>query len=304
MIHQFSLLPVLLTMLAANANAQVSGNSTQEIIGYLSRSLSPVEEIGMGSGCQDRSDDRAAAVALAKQGDAATKDVGRAIDILEMSPDGVAFNEHSVWLLYAYAKMKRGDARPKIRGPIATRGSLPSSATLDRLIALSLSLTSYISESHSPPALRMADGRSFFCRPQEPRDALDQFLFAWITNNVDLLEASLGRRADETLKAIRNHGEWMKFRNELSPHGLGGAAIGYSFKIAGRWSLPEEALEATADSNIANLEGDAFSLDTDFTDRNGKECGRYTVRFLNTATRGTGLLDIESTRSTSQVCFV
>jgi hypothetical protein len=63
----------------------------------------------------------------------------------------------------------------------------------------------------------------------------------------------------------------------------GGVAVGYRFEVPGRWSEPEETLEQESGVLAAPItEGPHFDLDTQFTNRSGGDCGRHSVKFVET----------------------
>jgi hypothetical protein len=65
----------------------------------------------------------------------------------------------------------------------------------------------------------------------------------------------------------------------------GGVAVGYRFEVPGRWSEPDDTLEEkTGDVAAPIMEAPHFDLDTQFTDRSGRNCGRHNVKFVKTPT--------------------
>jgi len=57
-------------------------------------------------------------------------------------------------------------------------------------------------------------------------------------------------------------------------------AVGYRFEVEGQWSEPEETLKQPERYENPRLASGKFSLNTQFTDRAGKDCGRYKVDFV------------------------
>jgi hypothetical protein len=148
---------------------------------------------------------------------------------------------------------------------------------LDDAIALSLGLTSYVSDSRSGI-------RRFRCvRSPEPRDALDQLILAWEKNDRSMLEASLGPRARGALTALLKGSTWEAMQSELWQGKSGdGLAVGYRFGISGGWAEPDETLEQEREPGDAAVlsQQDDFRLDTFFKDRSGKDCSKHSVSFV------------------------
>jgi hypothetical protein len=258
--------------------AQTSETSISSLVKFLSRAPSPIEAMGMESGCPDYAQDRHAAIALAQRGESAIPEIEKKLGFdANQEPPSMGSFDHVAWLLYAYARIGGTGASQQIR---SHAHSLPGPAW-DRAMALLLSLTSYVSESHSPPALRMSDGRIFFCRPQEPRDALDQLISSWQRNDRKSFEATLGPSAATTLNAMLDRRTWPAMRSTFWHHREPNVAIGYSFSTPGRWSEPEEALKNELPSQSALEHAGEFEIDTTFTNGSGKECGRRGIRFVS-----------------------
>ncbi len=266
--------------------AQPSDASISSLVRFLGRAPNATEAMGLESGCPDHTQDRRAAIALARQGESAIPAIEKELGFNSNDGSPAMWSDHKVWLLYAYVKISGTGAIQKIRNHAH---EVPE-PHWDRAMALSLSLTSYISESHSPPALRMFDGRVFFCRPQEPRDALDQLISAWERDDRRSFVGSLGPDAATTLDAMLERRTWSEMRAALWHHKESTLALGYSFKAPGRWSEPEETLNSDEPHQSAPDRTGEFEIDTTFSSASGKECGRRTVSFITTAARDGALL--------------
>jgi hypothetical protein len=143
---------------------------------------------------------------------------------------------------------------------------------MDGAIAISLALTSYVSDSL--PLLR-----NISCtRGPEPRDPLDRLILGWERNDRPWLEASLGPRARVSLNSWLDHQPWADMRQQLWPVQSAGVAVGYRFEIAGRWSEPIWTLPEPSANGV---QAPDFDIETHFTDRFGNNCGRKRIRFLS-----------------------
>jgi len=266
-----------------------SDDSVRGLVTFLSRPASALEAMGLEGGCPTSSEDRSAAISLSEQGDSAIPEIEKAISLMER---GELQSEHSAWLLYAYAKVRGAAAYPRIAAMAREERLSSLEPTWDRLIALSLSLTSYVSESHTIPALKMADGRLFFCRKQEPRDALDKLIVAWMNNDRRSLEGSLGTKARTILDSQVTHETGIEWRAMLKrSKTITSSSVGYLFGVSGRWSDPEEPLTSGVATMSVAMDKGEFDLDTKFTDSTGKECGRRPIRFVHSSGASQGSLD-------------
>jgi hypothetical protein len=207
------------------------------------------------------------------------------------------------WLLLAYGKIKGEDAFQRLQRLMANARASFIRPALDQSAALALGLTSFVSNSSVPPALRMIDGRVFYCRAQEPRDALNQLIVAWNTNNRQSVESSLGPIAGAAMASLIARRSWDDFRTEIWRDGH---PVGYKFEWPGRWSDAEETLEE--DGSNTRRTGDP-SIPTDFRNSAGGTCGKQVVRFLDRGSVRDGSLvflinnpDIESLLRTISTC--
>jgi hypothetical protein len=234
----------------------------------------------------------AAARSLVRFGPSALPAIEEVLDSMERQNQSSTLGDGAKWLLLAYGKIVGPAAVPRLRRMIDSGSRAPfAMPTVDRAIALSLGLTSYVSRLHVPPALRMIDGRVFFCRTQEPRDGLDRLIFAWETNDLALLEASLGPRALVALGSLLRAKTWDNVRVEIMPEKIVGEAVGYKLDAAGHWAQPEETLEerhASDDTNPSSA--DELELQTLFTSRWGKDCGTRSIAFVRVGSDRDGSL--------------
>jgi hypothetical protein len=177
---------------------------------------------------------------------------------------------------------------------------------LDQSVALSLNLTSYVSSFRKPkehpckvgatdavtlssrpckPTSREIPMQSIRCdRGNEPRDVLDRLILASETGDRLLLGWGLGPNAQLALRQLPG-----KIPPPARARSSGPAAIGYRFRVAGRWSEPDETLKEEKQPTIIPGNAASFELETIFYNRLGSEC--ETVRIVFTRIPETGWRD-------------
>ncbi len=226
--------------------------------------------------CGQTTADLEAATSLAKLGNSAIPEIERALEAIEKP--GNRWKYGSQWLARAYAKIKGPAAYPRLRRMEGDPKLGLDRDNFDTAIALSFGLTSYVSDS-------LPRIRSFSCaRGPEPRDPLNQLILGWETNDRRWLQASLGPSARAALNSLLAGRTWGEMRADLWRDKSGsGVAVGYRFEVPGRWSEPDHTLEEeTGDVAAPIMEGPHFDLDTQFTNRSGGDCGRHSVKFIET----------------------
>ena len=276
-LREGALLAFLILLSVNTQTAKAQGKTAADLIRFLTYQSDRPDKGNVRMGlfsCGPVTADLAAAKSLARLGDSAIPEIEKELDAIEMH--GYQSGDGSSWLELAYARIKGPDAYPRLR----RMGGNPRLGfdrhNLDSSIALSLSITSYVSDSR----LLL---RSIRCtRGPEPRDALDQLILAWERNDRLWLEASLGPRASAALNLLLKGRTWADLRAELW-HGRspGGVAVGYRFDIPGRWSAPQETLDEEGSSGAVALP-DNPDLETRFKNGSGGDCGRRRVKFLKT----------------------
>jgi hypothetical protein len=287
-IHAFSML-FLAVVLGIDSKAQVREGPAAGLVRFLQRAPDDVESFGMGNGCADSRPDRLAAMALVSLGEPVVPEIEKALDSI-VKPNRLSeVWRHSVWLLYAYAKIKGPGAYPRLQGIVNSPMADQLGAAVDRAVALASGLTSYVSSFHQPPGLRMTDGRTFFCRAQEPRDALDRLILGWEKNDLSLVQASLGPNARSALNRFLKENLGSSHPEPPQSPMFG---VGYRFDVAGRWASPEETLDEKTggDGDIEPRFTDP-QLETMFTTSSGRDCGRVRLSFLNSGSARDGQLE-------------
>ncbi len=218
-------------------------------------------------------EDRAIAAALAHQGEAAIPELDRALDDVTKRGENSRFFQNGGWLAFAYARILGTAAVPRFRGMERRPGLVGLGRSLDQAVALSLGITSYVSSFGW-------HGSAVICRRGEPRDALDQLIFSLERNDRSQFESSLGPDARSALGQMLDGKSWESVRREFwHERPLGQGAVGYAFDIPGRWSEPEETLQASRGDEPAPVTSQDFGLDTQFKAGDGGDCARFTVKF-------------------------
>ena len=260
--------------------------SPSELIRFLTyQSDRPGKEttlLGLRS-CGTTPPDLAATRSLVEFGVSAIPDLERALSSIEKRGERSEFAFNGGWLLLAYAKINGPAAYPRLQRMIDNPKFAFLEIDLDRAVALSLAITSYVSGSLVPV-------RILHCsRGEEPRDALDQLILAWERNDRPWLEASLGPSAKAALSSLLESKAWGSLRNKLwrgtSDHRVG---VGYRFETSGPWAEPEETLEWEKSQDAPS--GTAFQFDARLKNRFGTDCGRQRVRFLKAPAGNGGTL--------------
>jgi len=199
---------------ASTRNAVAQDTSAVDLIRFLSYQADrPHKGIeGILFGCGQVTADLAAAISLANLGEAAIPEIEKTLDAIEKRGWGWG----SSWLQLAYARIKGHAAYLRLRRMEGDPGLGFDRKNVDSAIALSLGLTSYVSDS------RLAI-RSIRCtRGPEPRDALDRFILGWQRNDRPWLEASLGPTARAAVNSLLNGRTWAAVRvNDFETAGMG-----------------------------------------------------------------------------------
>lgn len=226
--------------------------------------------------CGQYRQEREWANSLANLGTSAIPEIEQALDSIEKLNGQSVFAFHGGWLAYAFAKIRGPAAYPRLLRMLQNRHLYFLNDELDGAAALSMGLTSFVAGSDVSMGIRQCG------RLEEPRDALDHVILAWERNDRRLLEANLGPRAKGALGVLLKERNWGEMRSELW-RGRSGSrvAVGYQFRISGRWSEPAENLD---DGRLYGdeLQSQAPEIETVFKDIAGGECGTYRVSFLNT----------------------
>jgi hypothetical protein len=295
-------------LLACGGPCAAQAQSSMDLIWFLTGQSYRPDRGPEGSGlfsCGQVVADHRAGVALAKLGDLALPDIEHELDAIETHAHNPEFG--SDWLELAYAKIKGSAAYSRLRKMEAEAD--PGRQYLDRAIALSLGLTSFVSASKSVTSkfpyqcrkntdVNTASLIVGACRPgthaeqlmnihcdryEEPLDALNQFIGALETNDEIFFELQLGPDAKAALDALLEGRTWDNLRAAILQENKtpGDLAVGYRFEIPGRWSEPAETLEEN--SAYAGRPPSA-ALETHFKTRSGADCGRSEVHFLLTPT--------------------
>lgn len=209
--------------------------------------------------------------ALVAAGNDAIPQIERALESIEKLSRGSEYTPNANFLLSAYAQTAGPTAVKRLLAMEDNIGLQFLRVALDDALAVSLDLTSYISSLH--PSVRRS-----LCRDDEPRDALDQLIAAWLENDRNGLDGSLGPSAINALVSMTKKSSWHDVRAQLFAHPESvPTAVGYQFEIPHPWSVAEmmrgtHPYVETASSHPV--------LDTRFTTRSGVVCGRSRISFI------------------------
>ena len=255
------------------ANGQLQNEPPSKLIKFLTyqsgRALKSSDGI-LGCGVDEEGlADRKTVQSLVAMGTAAIPALEEALDSIEEEGQRSVFAVNVRWLLYSYARIQGAQAFPRFRRMADNPKSDFLRFWLDDAIGLSFQLTAYVSQQ--PP-------RMYRCRGAQPRDALNELILAWETDDRPLLEGSLGPRAKTALRSLLQGRTWGTMRAELWHAASGtGVGMGYRFEIPKGWSDPEMMLEKLV---LRGISEDNPELDTQFVNRSGVGCGLQTVTFI------------------------
>jgi hypothetical protein len=262
-------------LLSCNALGQTKERSPSELIRFLTYQSDDRTGKPWVFRCGLINTDREAAAYLATFGDSAIPELERALDSIAAGGERSPFSVNGGWLLLTYARIRGQAAAPRLRKMSDDPKLKSSSLTfdLDSALALSLGLTSFVSESREPTDV--------VCRAEQPRDVFDRFVLAWERDDPAALEASLGSNAKAALNLLLRQRTWEEIRaKSWRSQARSGIAMGYRFETRGLWSEPEETLRQGEREQV-DFTPDALSFDlvTVFRDRFGVDCGRRRVKF-------------------------
>jgi len=310
------LLGFALLVAAGGATGQTVPQSPAELIRYLTYQSDRPDRHGGKKGenlafdcgqlLGQGQDDRALATSLVKMGESAVPAIEEALDSYEARGGKSNVPSQAGWVLLAYARIKGPAAFPRLHRLIGNPNLAYRAGSIDFSIALALGLTSYVSsfarmpaldDTHVctvagstaeelkvtpcvPPSREKSPFRIHCGRGDEPKDALDDLILAWETDDRLLLETNLGPNAGLALEQLLKGKTWAAMRSELWPGpSERGVEVGYRFDIAGRWSEPDEML--LEERAPRGFEGDTArpQIETLFTNSSGGACGKVLLKF-------------------------
>jgi hypothetical protein len=246
--------------------------------------------------------ERSVARELASRGKTAVPELDRVLGSIERDGEDSPFFDRSGWFLFAYARAQGPLSVSRLVRMFGSPKLDSLHISLDRAIALSLGLTSYVSSDRE-------SGQMIICRRHEPKDALDEFLLALERGDRSELESSLGPEARMALDHLLERKSWEAVHQELWPTSPSGqSGVGYLFDIRGRWSEPEETLEENRDEGDDPLTEPEVALETQFKTSSGKDCAKDVVRFHKGSELGRPKYLVDNTKlgdliSSISICF-
>jgi len=273
------LLDIGLALFACSASGQSTVKAPSEIIASIADregSWSRYVFSSCGISAKDERD-RALATQLTREGPPAIVQLEQVFDSLQARGTGSPYFERPDWFFLAYATMLGPASGERLRAMIADPRLVNLQVDLDRALAVSFGVTSYISSARKW-------GPGDLCRRPEPRDALDELITAIEQGDFSRLQRALGPAAIAALRQTQGERSWEDFRRavwRIPPSGQ--SAVGYLFDIRGRWSEPEQVLEGPSryhrDYGDAPVLADDFELVANFRANNGNDCGTHVVDF-------------------------
>jgi hypothetical protein len=148
-------------LLATLASCRADGETAAHLIDELTYQSAgqQARDAVMRLGCGKDGEDRAVARSLAKLGLSAIPALQQALDSIESLGDASKFSFNSGWLILAYARIEGPAALPQLQKMIGNPKLDFLQVSLERAVALSLGLTSYVSEFRDPSRYSIAAGR-------------------------------------------------------------------------------------------------------------------------------------------------
>jgi hypothetical protein len=280
MINPFrSAMPPLLLALALQVlpicGTTHAAENTADLIRQLTyQSQRPAKQaflLGLST-CGDREDDRAIARALLANGASAVPDIEKALGSLSREGELSRFAPNAGLLIFVYSRLRGPAALPRLRAMMGNPRLRFLRAELDRSIAASLALTSYVSADRMP-------ARVFHCgRSDEPRDALDLLILAWERHDRLWLDASLGPHGKAVLGMLTEGQDQGRRRARLWLGTTGGVVgVGYRLEMPGVWSQAEDLLSRPHPLGAGFPP--SISLLAQFVNGAGGSCGDFQVKF-------------------------
>jgi len=212
-----------------------------------------------------------------------------AFDSIEALGERSPFAFHDSQLMNAYARIRGPAAYPRLLGMLQNRRLTGSEEELDSAIATALNLSSYVSDMRGTiPVFGQHTGRRERCAPPGTTDPLNDLILAWETDDVRLLEASLGPSAIASLKSMLAGKTWEGLRAEIWPEPPSrGVAMGFELRDSGTWSPPGDGPDGIGAANNGSehtmgLEIMSAEINALFKDGSGNICGKRRIRFRTT----------------------
>ncbi len=221
-------LVVLFLLFHSGGTAQTQAQTASDLIKYLTYQTNrpPTRDMDVAVSCgvfaRMDSEDRAAAQSLVKLGAAALPDLNAAFDSIKKSGSASKFGYNAAWLLFAYAKIEGPTAFRRLRKMRGDPNFGFLDASLDTAAALSLDITSYVSDwRQSIPDIE--------CSGPSPRKSLDRLILTWERND-----------------HVKRNGK---------------IAVGYAFNPRSPWAQPPEMQEDYHHTRIEDIELDTVFKD-------------------------------------------
>jgi hypothetical protein len=242
-------------------------------------------------GTQEEWDDSEAEEALVGLGAGAVPALEAAFDSIEALGQKSPFAFHDSQLMNAYARIKGRAASHRLLRILYDPRLSSSEGDLDSAMAVALGLTSYVSDmSGTIYVFGTTVRRRQYCAGPRPTDPLNDLILAWETDDVRLLEASLGPRAKAALISLLAGKTWEGLRAEIWPEPPPrGVAVGYQMESWGVWSESREGPSGTDFGDVLKsgehdmgLKIMSAEIDAVLKNGSGNDCGRRSIKFRTT----------------------
>jgi len=268
--QQFAITIILLTALAERCEGESA--TVSDLISFLTyqsgRSKIELELPNRATSIGAYEANLATAQRLVKMGVKALPQLEDVLESLQREGAQSRFLVNSGWLLLVYARIKGPTACCRLRGLNAHSRTAFIRHSADRAIALS--------------APETPDWTFLHPHYRQPRDALDQLIRSWESDDRTAFESSLGPSAKDSLHSLIRDQGWTELRNRLTHGSVGGfRGIGYHFDGSEAWMRSDETLDVAYDYPA---ETGRYPKQVDsivyFVHESGDECGRAPIKLV------------------------
>jgi hypothetical protein len=279
-------------MLTDRAWCQPPKQSAEELIRFLTHQAPGQTQAAEPVGCGDtkeKQDDREGEEALVGLGASAVPALEVAFDSIQALGEESHFAFDDAWLMNAYARIMGRAAYPRLLRLLHNPKLAWSEGDLDSAMAVALGLTFYVSDMGGTITAATVRRRPY-CAGPRPTDPLNDLILAWETDDVRLLEESLGPRAKAALISLLAGKTWEGLRAEIWPGPPPrGVAVGYEMESWGVWSESREGPGGTDVGDVLKsgehdmgLKIMSAEINAVFKNGSGNDCGRRSIKFRTT----------------------
>lgn len=184
----------------------------------------------------------------------------------------------STWFEPIYARILGASAFSILKYRAGQTGDSPRRRNVDHALAISLGITSYVSDTRMP-------SRELSCLGDGgPRVALDRVIVGWLKADRSWLETALGSKSKAALSRLLGDEPWESF-HARQMHGAPGAlAVGYRLKAEDHpnFSSPGYEFVERAPDDGREDSGLPVVIEVTVFDAKGGRCGAMPVAFAKT----------------------